>query len=745
VKAFAESEKVSTKSFPKVSLDVSLTYALGVETVLHRDCYKASCNPPRSTRHRARMLDCSCIARVSWRRSMEKISPQHQRSPSTVPLARDQDGNPIELPDGALGWRIRRQTGGRPRLLLDSKKQPMLFPLDYTIADVEDILPPGNYLFDVVDKNGEPLGVTVGFSIGMPRNAESVEPDNENSSPMVVPTTLPSTTSDVRLVLEANVRATQMAFIHNQRTLEIGLRMAETLRDSVQVLASSQADWIKSISSARGFFRNAGQQLAPVEVKQLTVTTGGGDDDDEDDDGVTDDGQDGGDSGDGGDGGNGGNGGDDDNRGDGGNGSPSTKQHWSEAWMPVVNHLLVQVMPAVNMWTEKLRADTRDRRVGGTTNDVVDVAGTQASADEQAAAQAERARAEQLAAAVAAASSPARGVDVMKLLQLLPRETSAKLMRIQAALSLDEQADAMQLLKGYLAEDLQDLLTTFDAASLDECIDFLRRLVGDWRKMQAARSARATEPAPADGVGDADAIGNAADPRAAYAASVETLRAAQAEQERAATEHTAQLASAVAAASSPGPGINVFRLLRLLPSHSATRLMHINAALSPDEQADAMQVLKSYSVEGMQELLSAFDGSSVDECAAYLRRVIADWRAFQAAQLTRAKEPPPDGSNSGGMSGAAGPSVAVGSIGTSGAAADPSNSRSAADPSGATGSSGTSGTAGSSGAAGSSDATGSSDAVASSSAVGPSSALAPSGTSSAAGRGGSGSGSKKTR
>jgi hypothetical protein len=80
---------------------------------------------------------------------MEKMSTQPQRSPSTVPLARDAEGNPVELPEGAVGWRIRRQTGGRPRLLLDHKKQPMLFPLDYTIADTEDILPPGNYLLDV--------------------------------------------------------------------------------------------------------------------------------------------------------------------------------------------------------------------------------------------------------------------------------------------------------------------------------------------------------------------------------------------------------------------------------------------------------------------------------------------------------------------------------------------------------------------------------------------------------------------
>jgi len=251
--------------------------------------------------------------------------------------------------------------------------------------------------------------VTVGLSIGMTRNAESVEPDNDNNAPTVVPTTLPNTTSDVRLVLEANVRATQMAFLHNQRTLEIGLRMAETLRDSVQVLAGSQADWIKSIASARGFFRNAGQPLAPVEVKQLTVTTGGGgDDDDGDDDGVTDDGRDDGDGG--GDGGDGGGDG-----GDGGNGSPSTK-HWSEAWLPVVNNVLMQVMPMANLWAENQKAEARARRAGATTNDVVDVAGTEVSADEQAAAPAKHARAEQLATAVTAASSPGRGVDVMKLL-----------------------------------------------------------------------------------------------------------------------------------------------------------------------------------------------------------------------------------------------------------------------------------------------------------------------------------------
>jgi hypothetical protein len=263
---------------------------------------------------------------------MEKMSAQPQRSLSTVPLARDGDGNFIELPENAIGWRIRRQTGGRPRIVLDSKKQPMQFPLDYTIADVEDVLAPGSYLLDVVDKNGDPVGVTIAVSIGMPRSAESVESDKDEleSAPLVVPTTLPNTTSEMRLVLEANVRATQMAFIHNQRTLETGLRMAETLRDSVQVLATSQADWIKAMASARGFFRNAGPPVPPVEVTQLTVRTGGGDDEDDDDDQGDDGGRDAGDGGV-----------------DSGGGGNSEKAHWSEQFMPIISQVAMQVMPAI--------------------------------------------------------------------------------------------------------------------------------------------------------------------------------------------------------------------------------------------------------------------------------------------------------------------------------------------------------------------------------------------------------------
>jgi hypothetical protein len=91
---------------------------------------------------------------------------------------------------------------------------------------------------------------------------------------------LPVSASDVRLVLEANVRATQLAFSHNERTLAASLRMAETLRDGLLDLANAQASWITAIASARGFFRNASPAL-PMHTASLSTEDEEADEDDD--------------------------------------------------------------------------------------------------------------------------------------------------------------------------------------------------------------------------------------------------------------------------------------------------------------------------------------------------------------------------------------------------------------------------------------------------------------------------------
>lgn len=137
----------------------------------------------------------------------------------------------------------------------------MQLSLSYTMADLDDILPPGSYKLDLVDRAGMPVGVTIDVEIGTLRNANPAESQDLDDAPVA----LTAGASDVRYLLEANVRATQLAFQHNQRTLEAGLRMADTLREGIQTLAETQADWIKSLVTSRGYFRNSAMpQLAAL-------------------------------------------------------------------------------------------------------------------------------------------------------------------------------------------------------------------------------------------------------------------------------------------------------------------------------------------------------------------------------------------------------------------------------------------------------------------------------------------------
>ena len=173
-----------------------------------------------------------------------------------VPLARDEQGRALPIPKDAAFWRVRRHTRGRPRNVTGADRQPLRLPLDFTETDLEAMFGSGTYRLDLCDAAGESLDVTATISLG-----ES-EPQADAPDVELVPhAALPVSASDVRLVLEANVRATQLAFSHNERTLTASLRMADTLRDGLRDLANAQASWITAIASARGFFRNASPAL----------------------------------------------------------------------------------------------------------------------------------------------------------------------------------------------------------------------------------------------------------------------------------------------------------------------------------------------------------------------------------------------------------------------------------------------------------------------------------------------------
>lgn len=124
--------------------------------------------------------------------------------PLIVPLARGPNGRPLRVPLEAAFWRVRRHTRGRPRNVIGADRKPVELPLDVTEDDLEAMFGSGTYRLDLYDAQGEPLDVTATVALGDPEPANANEPAEDSATLAPV---LPVNASDVRLVLEANVRA----------------------------------------------------------------------------------------------------------------------------------------------------------------------------------------------------------------------------------------------------------------------------------------------------------------------------------------------------------------------------------------------------------------------------------------------------------------------------------------------------------------------------------------------------------
>jgi hypothetical protein len=69
-----------------------------------------------------------------------------------------------------------------------------------TLADAEDILSHGTYLLDLIDKNGEPLDLTIPLVIQPMRDATSAQDGRDDDDEAEhAPRMLPVTMSEVRL------------------------------------------------------------------------------------------------------------------------------------------------------------------------------------------------------------------------------------------------------------------------------------------------------------------------------------------------------------------------------------------------------------------------------------------------------------------------------------------------------------------------------------------------------------------
>ena len=160
-----------------------------------------------------------------------KAAPNPSQPEPHPPLARDQHGNLLQIPDGTCAWRVCRHTGGRPRVVNGPDGQPLRLPLQLTSEDLAEMCGADNYRVYAIDEFGNVLGHVTTVDAGVERQAEPELPMFRNLG-------LPVVSSDLRFALEAIAG------------------MARTNSEAMRAIAESQADWIKAIAAAKGLPRN---------------------------------------------------------------------------------------------------------------------------------------------------------------------------------------------------------------------------------------------------------------------------------------------------------------------------------------------------------------------------------------------------------------------------------------------------------------------------------------------------------
>lgn len=80
-----------------------------------------------------------------------------------LPLARDQHGNPFDVPPEAAFWRVRRQTGGRPSAVLGPDGEPLFIPIGGDRLDLSTQGCTGSLRLEAVDGDYHPVDAPVAY------------------------------------------------------------------------------------------------------------------------------------------------------------------------------------------------------------------------------------------------------------------------------------------------------------------------------------------------------------------------------------------------------------------------------------------------------------------------------------------------------------------------------------------------------------------------------------------------------
>ncbi len=121
------------------------------------------------------------------------------------PLAHDADGNPLDVPRQAVGWRVRRLAAkaGRPKVVFDLERgRPLELPLTVDFAELaEHLTESGRYRLEAIDTNGRAIPGCVAVT-----ELQIEEEDDERPASMSGADVVPYLVSLVEKVVDSNAR-----------------------------------------------------------------------------------------------------------------------------------------------------------------------------------------------------------------------------------------------------------------------------------------------------------------------------------------------------------------------------------------------------------------------------------------------------------------------------------------------------------------------------------------------------------
>src|SRR6186713_1072269 len=102
---------------------------------------------------------------VKAMKTHSNTAPRNTQDPNHPPLARDGYGNPLAIPDGAAGWYLKRETGGRPKMIVGADRQPARFGLDLSADDLESMVGAGTYRVYAIGADGDVIDYVTTVSV----------------------------------------------------------------------------------------------------------------------------------------------------------------------------------------------------------------------------------------------------------------------------------------------------------------------------------------------------------------------------------------------------------------------------------------------------------------------------------------------------------------------------------------------------------------------------------------------------